>query len=124
MKTASETGYFTHVSSVPAYQTNKWVYVEGYYDVPNNITKLNIRIDNNSSGTVWFDDIRLHPAATQMTTYTFDPLIGMTSQSDSNNNVTYYEYDGLGRLSLIKDKNRNILKKYCYNYAGQAENCQ
>jgi len=123
MKTATEQNYFTYVSSVVSYETNKWVYVEGEYTVPANITKLNIRIDNNSAGTVWFDDIRLSPSNAQMTTYTYDPLIGMTSQSDANNRVMYYEYDGLGRLSLARDKDKNILKKFCYNYKGQQENC-
>jgi hypothetical protein len=69
------------------------------------------------------DDIRIFPADAQMTTYTYDPLIGMTSQWDPNNKVVYYEYDALRRLSLIRDQDRNIIKKYCYNYAGQVENC-
>ena len=58
-----------------------------------------------------------------MTTYTYEPLIGLTSQCDINNKITYYDYDGLGRLKLIKDQGRNILKKICYNYAGQLVNC-
>jgi hypothetical protein len=35
----------------------------------------------------------------------------------------YYEYDAGYRLGLIRDANKNILKKYCYNYAGQTETC-
>jgi hypothetical protein len=123
MKTAGETGYFTHVTAVPTNETNKWVYLEGYYDVPANITKLNIRLDNNGTGSIWFDDIRLHPASAQMTTMTYDPLIGMTSQSDVNNRIQYYEYDGFNRLSLIRDDKGNILKKYCYNYYNQVQDC-
>ncbi|HEV8286377.1 MAG TPA: carbohydrate binding domain-containing protein [Chitinophagaceae bacterium] len=123
MKTATEQNYYTYVSSVTAYETNKWVYIEGEYTVPTNITRLNIRIDNNGAGTVWFDDIKLHPSNAEMITYTYDPLIGMTSQTDVNNRVLYYEYDGFGRLSLIRDENKSILKKFCYNYKGQQENC-
>lgn len=58
-----------------------------------------------------------------VTTYTYAPLIGMTSQTDVNNRTTYYEYDNLGRLSVVRDKDQNIIKKYCYNYAGQPVNC-
>ena len=69
------------------------------------------------------DDLRLYPQNAQMATYTYKPFIGVTSKSDDNNNVQYYEYDFMGRLSLIRDQDGNILKKYCYNYAGQVEDC-
>jgi len=69
------------------------------------------------------DELRLYPLTAQMTTYTYEPLIGMTSQCDANNNITYYEYDSFGRLSLVKDQDKNILKRYCYNYQGQTEAC-
>lgn len=123
MKTATETGSFTYIDSKTITQTNKWVYVEGEYNVPANITKLSIRIDNNSAGNVWFDDIRLHPSEAQMSTYTYDPLVGITSQTDINNRVTYYQYDGLGRLVVVRDEEGNLLKQLCYNYAGQSGAC-
>lgn len=69
------------------------------------------------------DDYRLCPSDALMTTYTYSPLIGMTSTTDPNNRTTYYDYDGMGRLSVVKDQNGKILKKYCYNYAGQQEQC-
>ena len=69
------------------------------------------------------DELRFYPKNAQMTTYTYDPLIGMTSQCDGNNKVTYYEYDSFGRLSLVRDQDKNIIKKICYNYAGQEESC-
>jgi YD repeat-containing protein len=58
-----------------------------------------------------------------VTTYTYKPLVGMTSATDANNHTIYYEYDEFGRLIIIKDQNGKILKKYCYNYAGQQGAC-
>jgi hypothetical protein len=55
----------------------------------------------------------------QIWTYTYTPLIGMTSQTDINNKTTYYEYDIFGRLSQIKDHDGNVIKKYDYHYKGQ-----
>jgi YD repeat-containing protein len=62
------------------------------------------------------DELRLYPSTAQMTTYTYSPLVGMTSQTDVGNRVTYYNYDGLGRLKRIRDQDYNILKTYEYQY--------
>lgn len=56
--------------------------------------------------------------------FTYNPLLGVTSQSDANNRVSYYEYDNWGRLYIVRDHTNNILKKICYNYQGQPVNCQ
>jgi YD repeat-containing protein len=68
------------------------------------------------SGTAGIDDLRLYPATAQMNSYTYTPLIGVTSQTDLNNKVTYYEYDAFGRLKLIRDINKNIIKTFSYKY--------
>lgn len=58
-----------------------------------------------------------------ITTYTYKPLVGMTSQTDPKGMTTYFEYDSFQRLKHIKDQNGNIVKSYCYNYAGQVSDC-
>ncbi len=86
-------------------------------------------VNNPANGTITIsgigtiDELRLYPKEAQMTTYTYEPLIGMTSQCNANNQISYYEYDGLGRLNYIRDQDKNVIKKICYNYAGQPENC-
>ncbi|MBP7222205.1 MAG: InlB B-repeat-containing protein, partial [Sedimentibacter sp.] len=73
----------------------------------------------NTSLYHYVDDIRLCPSDAQMETYTYDPLVGMTSSTDANGVTTFYEYDGLGRLSMVRDHEGNILKKHEYHYKGQ-----
>lgn len=68
------------------------------------------------SGTGLVDELRLFPKNAQMTTYTYEALIGMTSQCDANNKITYYEYDLLGRLQVVRDQDGNIIKTLEYNY--------
>ena len=71
----------------------------------------------NVTGKV--DDIRFYPSSAQMTTYTYDPLVGMTSSTDAKGETTYYEYDGLQRLMNSRDKDGNIVKHMDYHYQGQ-----
>jgi YD repeat-containing protein len=58
-----------------------------------------------------------------ISTYTYQPLVGITSETDPTGRTIYYEYDTFNRLKLQKDEQGNILKKYCYNYAGQPIDC-
>lgn len=67
----------------------------------------------------YIDDVRMYPERSQMTTYTYDPGIGITSQTDANNETIYYEYDEFNRLKNIRDKDKNVVTTYNYNYKGQ-----
>ncbi|WP_117885612.1 hypothetical protein [Aureibaculum luteum] len=51
-----------------------------------------------------------------ITTYTFDPLIGITSMTDARGYAMYYEYDHFNRLKQVKDKNGKILSQNEYHY--------
>jgi len=67
--------------------------------------------------------IRINLPGAQVTTFTYNPSVGMTSQTDPKGMTTSYEYDNFQRLILIKDQHGNIIKTYCYNYAGQVTSC-
>jgi hypothetical protein len=90
-----------------------------YYEFLTNATVSNITIN----GSFLIDELRLYPVGSQMTTYTYSPLLGISSQCDVNNKVSYYDYDALGRLHDIRDFDRNIIKQYCYDYQGQPAKC-
>ncbi|HEY8401160.1 MAG TPA: DUF5977 domain-containing protein [Cytophagaceae bacterium] len=72
------------------------------------------------------DKIRAHFAnnsEVQVFTYTYAPLIGMTAEVDPRGRKTTYTYDSQGRLSIIWNHEGNVVKKICYNYHGQPEDC-
>ena len=69
------------------------------------------------------DEVRIHPSDAFMTTYTYQPQVGVSSQTDLNNRTTFYHYDDQRRLFLVKDDEGNILKKFCYNYYNEVEDC-
>jgi len=67
------------------------------------------------SGSGNIDELRLYPAGARLTTSTFDDLLGKTSDCDPGSRITLYEYDGFGRIHIVRDENRNIIKLYEYN---------
>jgi hypothetical protein len=105
------------------YRLTYWSKSGGTWSLQNtNVTVSGGAYTINLSGQV--DEVRFYPANAQMITMTFDPLIGMTSQTDFNNRIAYYEYDAFQRLTLVRDQDRNIIRRICYNYyTGQQESC-
>lgn len=73
----------------------------------------------NVVGSGALDELRLYPSGAQMVTNTHRSLIGLTSQSDANNLITYYEYDEFGRVKVVRDQNGKVLRKHEYKYASQ-----
>ncbi|TGE26544.1 RHS repeat protein [Hymenobacter metallicola] len=69
------------------------------------------------SQALQLDELRLLPVGGQLTTYTHDPLTGITSQTDATGRTTSYEYDSLGRLERTRDEHGNILRQQEYYYA-------
>lgn len=53
---------------------------------------------------------------TQITTYTYDPLIGVTTTTPPDGIRSIYKYDANNRLQKIVDINGVTLKEYQYNY--------
>lgn len=68
------------------------------------------------TGAGHIDELRLYPAKAQMQSFTYNPLIGVTSKDDVGGRITYYEYDGMGRLLDIRDQDGNIIKTLEYHY--------
>lgn len=52
-----------------------------------------------------------------VTTYTYKPMVGVSSVTDENGKTTTYEYDTFNRLATVKDYLGNILKEYKYNFS-------
>ncbi len=75
------------------------------------------------SGGGAIDEVRLYPMGAKIVTGTYEPLVGMTSKNDENNQIVYYEYDEYNRLQYVRDNEKNIIKAYCYNVNGEPGNC-
>ena len=61
------------------------------------------------TGPSIIDELRLHLADAAMDTYTYEPVLGVSSHCDERNNIIRYEYDEMRRLQLTRDINNNII---------------
>ncbi len=57
-----------------------------------------------------------------VTTYTYDPLIGVTSITDPRGYTMYYEYDAFNRLKEVKDADGHLITDYEYDYKQELPN--
>ena len=86
------------------------------------VQTINLSANGSSitlSGSGKIDELRLHPFDAVMTTATYDPMVGKTSETDANNSTLYYEYDDFNRLKCIKDQSGNIRQSFVYHYQNQ-----
>lgn len=62
------------------------------------------------------DILRAALPAAQISTYTFKQKVGISSITDPRDNTSSYTYDTKDRLSVISDRDNNIVKKFDYNF--------
>ena len=82
--------------------------------------KLGAGFDLGAGGltTSQANDLRSIPGAL-VTTYTYDPMVGVTSMTDPSGYAVYYEYDDFNRLKAVKDQAGQLVTDYEYRYKDQ-----
>ncbi len=103
--------YGTTLLPAPSGSETEWNGWKNYIYRFTATSSRKIRIAPLSNVTIYLDEIRLHPADADMNSFTYQPSFGIRSSTNSAGRLTYYEYDKLGRLSIIRDQNRNIVSK-------------
>ncbi|WP_299535743.1 RHS repeat domain-containing protein [Ulvibacterium sp.] len=78
------------------------------------------RIYNGEEGELRqaLDALRDSLPGAMVTTYTYDPLIGVTSITDPRGYTIYYSYDSFNRLKEVRDQDNNLVTDYEYHYKG------
>lgn len=99
MKTEQETGNYTQFNQKVLATNSNWMLIEQTVLVPANIKKLNIRLDNNGFGNLWFDDVRIRK----------------TSDSDNGNRSLYISYNTWKSPYQIEESNVDKIS-FTYNY--------
>ncbi len=112
----------------------KIVYIWGYnnqfpvakventsYSAIEALSTFDVDFDLGAGGlsTQQANSLRNDLTAALVTTYTYDPLIGLISTTDPRGTKTYYSYDSFNRLKNVKDADGNLITNYNYHYKNQ-----
>jgi len=73
----------------------------------------------NESNFLAINSLRSALPNAMVTTYTYIPLIGVSSITDPKGDTITYEYDSFGRLKSVKDNFGKLLSENEYNYRPQ-----
>lgn len=65
------------------------------------------------------DKLRTNLSGAMVTTYTYDPLVGVTSVTDPSGRTAHYVYDQHNRLIEVRDQDNNLVTDHQYHYQGQ-----
>lgn len=79
-------------------------------------TETNATTESNLRADLDFIRAQSYFSNSMVTTYTYDPGIGVTTVTDPKGYVMYYEYDQHNRLLNVKDADNNLVGANEYNY--------
>jgi len=80
-----------------------WQRIESEFTVPEGATSIIVKLVNEGTGDVFFDDVRIHPFHSNMKSFVYDPIsLRLMAELDENNYATFYEYDEEGALIRVK----------------------
>ncbi|MFT5790940.1 MAG: hypothetical protein ACI9LI_000269 [Saprospiraceae bacterium] len=89
-----------------------WQRIWGEVTVPVGATTVEVIFDNsNGSVLAYFDDLRIQPQKSGMTTYAYyRDNLKLAAQMDGNNHATIYIYDEEGKLVKVKKETEEGVK--------------
>jgi len=83
------------------------------------VTPVNLITTTHAQLAGIYQNLRTSFPGAMISTYVHDPLKGLVTQTDARGYTTTFEYDGLSRLTQVKDAEGYILSQNTYHYKGQ-----
>lgn len=88
---------------------NTWVYLEQILNITSNAVPQ-VKLTVTSNATVTIDDVMVMPATAIVSSKTFLPFKGQTSDTDDRGYSSTVTYDGIGRKVAVSDRQRNLVE--------------
>jgi YD repeat-containing protein len=92
--------------------TGTWKQISKEFTLPTTLTNAALQI--KSSQAVELDDMFLHPDHAVVSALIYKFPFGVWRQEEPRGTIARYDYDALGRVSLVYDRDGNIIKKIDY----------
>ena len=89
-----------------------------YASIESHVANLQLISDTGSESTLLaaLNNLRTLLPNAMVTTYTYIPLVGISTITDPKGDQVSYSYDAFNRLKEVRDKNNNIVSENQYNY--------
>lgn len=99
-----------------------WQQVSGTFVCPDRKAALELSFKPGSTGTAWYDDLRLHPEMGNMKSYVYETdTYRLRAVLDEENFASFYYYDAEGNLYLVKKETVEGIKTISENVSFQVE---
>lgn len=93
-----------------------WQQVRGTFTCPDKQARLELTFKPGSTGTAWYDDLRMHPEKGNMKSYVYDLKdYRLRAVLDEENFASFFYYDAEGNLYLTKKETEEGLKTISEN---------
>ncbi|MBT1708769.1 hypothetical protein KK062_11065 [Fulvivirgaceae bacterium PWU5] len=100
-----------------------WQQVKGVFTCPDQNTYIELKFKPGSTGTAWYDDLRLHPDKGNMRSYVYDMVdYRLRAILDEENFASLFFYDQEGNLYLTQKETTDGIKTLSENVSFQVEN--
>ncbi|MDD7887092.1 hypothetical protein [Flavivirga sp. 57AJ16] len=112
----------THISYVWGYNSEYPVAkIENATQAQVATANLNMALINNTNTSdtdmrTELNKLRTGLPGAMVSTYTYAPLVGVTSMTDPKGYTMFYEYDDFNRLEFVRDADGNLLSENKYYY--------
>lgn len=87
----------------------------GYDDASAQLTQDILSLDGDDLCNE-LNNVRTGLPQALVSSYTHNPVFGITSETAPNGVTSYYNYDALGRLQSVQDQDLNLIQEVDYNY--------
>lgn len=99
-----------YIGLTQEYSMGSWNFYKAYVK-----PTVNGMLTFSSTPFISIDEIRLYPVGATMGNSVYEPMCGLSSETDATGRITFYEYDSFGRPVLIRDQDKNILSRKEYH---------